>query len=78
LFPPEAVADGLFVMPKLNTRPEDSLRANSHTEGACPDCESQFHYEISRTLARCADCGHEFKLPKRMRCAENGRVEVAA
>jgi LSD1 subclass zinc finger protein len=73
-FPNSAAALGTFEMPKLSTHSADTLRANGHDPGACPNCESHFHYQVGANKARCADCGTEYRKKSR---AENG-MDIAA
>ena len=38
----------------------DSLRANAHNPGFCPECGSGLHYEEGKDWV-CADCSHRWK-----------------
>lgn len=43
-----------------------NLRANNRQAGLCPDCASGVHYEIDSKTWGCADCGTQYKAPKRL------------
>lgn len=43
-----------------------NLRANNRQPGICPGCGSGIHY-VNGNRWVCADCGEEYKAPKRIR-----------
>jgi ribosomal protein L37AE/L43A len=43
--------------------------ANSTQTGVCPTCGSNIHYELKKSLWKCADCDTEYKAPARIRKA---------
>lgn len=44
-----------------------NLRANNVQPGICPDCGSGIHFVKDRKTWECADCGTQYRSPKRVR-----------
>lgn len=42
------------------------LRANNHQSGTCPGCASSIHFVVNAKTWKCADCGQDYKAPKRI------------
>ncbi len=57
--------------PETDLRGQSDVTANRRQSGACTECGSTIHYETKKkSMWECADCGTQFRAPKKMQGGE--------